>query len=96
VTEEKCAFVCSVNGSIKWFRRNENFWLSIRKGRLSDGSLAAQLFTASGMREQDGAVPADAWVNDEDLASNAKIWEDSLLMPSYMSAVTILTIHRDI
>jgi hypothetical protein len=95
VTEEKCAFVCSVNGSIKWFRRNDNFWLPLRRGKLSNDSFAAQLFTTSSEREQDGAVPADAWLNDEGLPSDAKIWEDSLFMPSYNSTVTILTMHRD-
>jgi Zn-dependent peptidase ImmA (M78 family) len=94
VTEEKCAFVCSVNGSIKWFRRNENFWLTIRKGQLSNESLARQLFTASSIKEQDGAVPADAWLENEDLTSDARIWEESLLMPNYNSTITILTIHR--
>lgn len=96
VTEEKCAFVCSVDGSIRWFRRNENFWLPIRKGKLSNDSFASQLFTPGSDREQDGAVPADAWLDDENLPSDAKIWEDSLFMPNYNSTVTILTNHKDI
>ncbi len=96
VTEEKCAFVCSVNGSVKWFRRNDNFWLRLRRGKLSSDSFAAQLFALTSDREQDGAVPADAWVEDESLPSNTTVWEDSLFMQRYNATITILTIHRDV
>jgi hypothetical protein len=96
VTEEKCAFVYSVDASIKWFRRNENFWLYIRGGRLSQESLAGQLFKESPTRQQDGAVPGEAWLEDETLSSNATIWEDSILLPQYNSAITILTIHKEL
>jgi hypothetical protein len=95
VTEENCAFVYSVDGSIKWFRRNENFWLMIRRGQLSDRTFAAQLFRESLTRERDGAVPANAWVEDEHLSSDAKIWEESLFMPNYNGTITLLTILRD-
>jgi Zn-dependent peptidase ImmA (M78 family) len=95
VTEEKCAFVYSVDGSIKWFRRNDNFWRMIRTGQLSSRTFARELFNGSLPRERDGAVPADAWVEDEHLSSDATIWEESLFMPNYNGTITILTIHRD-
>lgn len=95
VTDEKCAFIYSVDESIKWFHRNETFWHYIRGGKLASGSLAAQVFKG-GIREQDGAVPADAWLDDEQLPSDATIWEDSILLPNYNSVLTILTIHKSI
>lgn len=67
----------------------------IRMGQLSEESLARQLFTASSIKERDGAVPADAWLENENLASDARIWEESLFMPNYKSTITILTIHRE-
>lgn len=95
VTEEKSAFVYSVAESIKWFRRNENFWHYIHGGKLAPESLASRLFKEP-IREQDGAVPAEAWLEDERLPSGSTIWEDSILLPSYNSAITILTIHKSL
>lgn len=96
VTEEKCAIVYSVDRSIKWFRRNETFWFHIRTGKLTKESLASQLRSTSQIRQQDGAVPAYAWLEDEGLASGSRIWEDSILLPHYNSAITILTIHKSL
>jgi hypothetical protein len=94
VTQERCALVYSVGNSIKWFRRNENFWYYIRGGKLSEESFAKRLFEGPASRQQDGAVPADAWLEDEKLSSDATIWEDSILLPHYNSTITILTIHK--
>ena len=93
VTDEQCAFIYSVDRSIKWFHRNETFWHYIRGGELGSESLAAQLFKGT-TREQDGAVPADAWLDDERLPSDATIWEDSIFLPDYNSVLTILTVHK--
>lgn len=95
VTNEKCAVAFSVGGAIKWFHRNENFHYFIRVNqKLSEVSYAARLFSGTHLDEPSGAVPADAWLEAEDLASNAKIWEDSILLPFYNSTLTILTIHK--
>jgi hypothetical protein len=96
VAEERCAFVYSVDGSVKWFRRNENFRYYIRGGKLSDDSFAKQLFIESPTRLQDGAVPAEAWLENESLSPDARIWEDTILLPHYNSTITILTIHRGV
>jgi len=96
VTEEKCAIVYSVDESIKWFRRNEAFWYRIRSGKLSQEAFATHLFRQAETRQQDGAVPADAWLEDEGLSSDARIWEDSILLPHYNTAITILTIHKSL
>ncbi len=96
VTEEQCAFVYSVDESIKWFHRNEKFWLYIRGGKLRQESLASHLFKQSPTRQQDGAVAAEAWLEDERLSSDATIWEDSIFLPHYNSTITMLTIHKPI
>jgi hypothetical protein len=95
VTTERCAVAFSVAGSIKWFRRNENFHYFVRVNqKVSDESYAAQLFSGARIDEPFGAVPAEAWLEAENLPSDARIWEDSILMPYYNSAITILTIHK--
>jgi IrrE N-terminal-like domain len=95
VTEERCAFVFSVAGSIKWFRRNDNFHYFVRVNqKVSDESYAGQLFSGKGIDEPNGAVPADAWLESENLPSDARIWEDTMLLPYYNSTITILTIHK--
>lgn len=95
VTEEKCAVVFSVAGSIKWSRRNDNFHYFVRVNqKVSDESYAAQLFSRIHVDEPFGAVPADAWLDSESLSSDARIWEDSVFLPYYNSTITILTIHK--
>ena len=95
VTTERCAVVFSVAGLIKWFRRNENFHYFVRVNqKVSDESYAAQLFSGMRIDEPFGAVPADAWLETENLPSGARIWEDSIFLPFYNSTLTILTIHK--
>jgi hypothetical protein len=97
VTEERCAVVFSVGGSIKWFRRNDNFHYFVRVNqRVSDESYAGQLFSGRDVDEPNGAVPADAWLESENLSSDARIWEDTMLLPYYNSTITILTIHKSL
>lgn len=97
VTEEKCALVYSVNGVIKWFRANDNFHYFVRVNqRVDDHSYASQLFRNPHTEEPDGAVPAEAWLESDRLLPNSRIWEDSILLPYYNSAITILTVHKQI
>lgn len=95
VTEERCAVVFSVAGSIKWFRRNDNFHYFVRVNqKVSDESYAGQLFSGMNVDEPNGAVLADAWLVSETLPTDARIWEDSVFLPYYNSTITILTIHK--
>lgn len=95
VTGERCAVVFSIGGSIKWFRRNDNFHYFVRVNqKVSDESYAGQLFSGKDADDPTGAVPADAWIEAENLPSNAMIWEDSILLPHYHTTITILTIHK--
>lgn len=97
VPTERCAVAFSVAGAIKWFHRNENFHHLVRVNqKVSDQSYAAKLFSGMHVDEPFGAVPADAWLEAENLPSDARIWEDSILMPYYNSAITILTIHKEL
>ena len=48
------------------------------------------------MDEPFGAVPAEAWLDDDNLPSKVRIWEESILLPFYNTTLTILTIHRSL
>lgn len=97
VTEERCALVYSVNGIIKWYKPNDNFRYHVRVNqKLDEESYAGQLFNHQSPIDPNGAVPADAWLQSERLVSEARIWEDFILLPNYNSSITILTIHKPI
>lgn len=91
-SEERCAVVWSVDSQIKWCKPNENFRSYISKRRLDSDSIAYQLFQTSVIQEKAGFVYADAWINGDSLASNDKIWEDSIYLPAYNGVLTILTL----
>jgi hypothetical protein len=90
ITDEKCALVWSVNGQIKWFRRNENFRGFIRSGRIDSDSIASKINDS--VREKDGFVSAENWLQSDYLSSSNEIWEDSVYLPSYNGVLTILTL----
>lgn len=97
VTEEKCAFVCSTDGFIKWYKPNDSFQYHVRVNqKLSEESYAGQLFNDPTLHDPSGAIPADSWLQSERLLSDARIWEDSIFLPYYNSVLTILTIHKHI
>lgn len=92
ITEEQCAVVWSVDGQIKWCKPNENFRSYIPKKQLDSDSFAYQLSQTSIVHEKDGFVYANAWINNDSLTSNDKIWEDSIHLPAYNGVLTILTL----
>lgn len=97
VTEEKCALVYCVNGFIKWYKPNDNFRYHVHVGRkLTEESYAGQLFNNPSLDDPNGAVPADAWLQSDRLLSDARLWEDSILLRHYNSVLTILTLHKRI
>lgn len=93
ITEEPCAVVWSVDEAIKWLQRNENFNLFISTGKLDEKTLAAKFFQNRISQSQiEGEVFADIWLLNDNLAADAKLWEDSISLPFYNGVLTILTI----
>lgn len=93
VTEENCALVVTVNGVIDWVKPSPHFQYYIEKGiALHMHSLASKLSVESGNIEEDGSVPAEAWIRDSWVPSDARVWEDSILLPYYNKILTIITI----
>lgn len=93
VTDEQCALVVSDAGIIQWWWPGSQFRAYIKgKGtEVNIESLASDLFNGPQEREQDGAVPADAWLAGH---VSGKVWEDSILLPYYNRVLTIITVRR--
>ncbi len=92
VTEEVCALVCSVGNEVKWVYRSESFRYFIPRMRLGNDSLAGRLFQSSSELEVEGEVLATAWIDGDEIQTNAKMWEESIAMPFYDSVLSLLTI----
>jgi len=90
VTEEACALVWSTDNCSRWVKRNENFFKFIPTGSLDDLTYAHRLFESRGISDNEGAVFADAWLNDGS-PGNVQLWEESLYLPNYDAVLTILT-----
>lgn len=92
VTSENCALVVIDDRVIRWWKPSNSFAHYIRKGSISPDSLASKLFDGEGPPEQDGSVPAEAWLSY--VSGSAKVWEDSILLPSYNRVLSIVTITK--
>jgi len=90
VTSENCALVVIDDRVIRWWKPSNSFTYYIREDCISLDSLASKLFDGEEPPEQDGSVPADAWLSY--VSGSAKVWEDSILLPSYNRVLSIVTI----
>jgi Zn-dependent peptidase ImmA (M78 family) len=93
ITEERCALIWSIDGQIKWFTKSESFRCYLPMQRLDSDSLACQLSRAIVSQVLEGEVYADAWIEDDSLSSNDKVWEESISLPAYNGVLTILTLE---
>lgn len=92
VTSENCALVVIDNKAIRWWKPSNSFIHYIRRGEISSDSLASKLFSGEESFEQDGAVPAGTWLTY--VSTDAKVWEDSIILPSYNRVLSIVTITK--
>lgn len=97
LTRENCALVVSEGGIIKWCRPGPEFQHYIESNRkVSEESWASRLFKGAAERELDGAVPAECWISGYKARQVDKVWEDSILLPSYSRVLSIITITKAI
>jgi Zn-dependent peptidase ImmA (M78 family) len=92
LSDESCAMVLSVDGKIKWFKRNEKFRYFIQLGNLDEQSLASRLFRDDSIMEDENFVYGETWLTGDNLSSDVKIWEDSIYLSTYNAVLTILTV----
>ena len=91
LAQEKCAIVWSTDQRINWSKHSETFAFSLRKGTpLQKNTLAARAFTGLPIPKRPQEVPASSWMSANDLAENAKLWEQSKALPAYGSVISLL------
>ena len=91
LTSEQCSIVWSEGGRVSWSRRSSEFPFFIRKGQaIEQDSFASNCFRGERVPYVPEPVPADAWIESENLKEGSKIYEESRLLPSYGSVLTLL------
>lgn len=97
LTSEQCAIVWSEHGKVSWSRRSPEFPFFIGKGQsIEQASYASNCFNGEKVPAAPEPVSADAWIDSFNLKDGSVIYEESRLLPSYDSVLTLLWIKDDI
>jgi Zn-dependent peptidase ImmA (M78 family) len=86
----RIAVVWSSDGRAVWYRRSEEFGRAVKTGVLDERTFAFDCFRGNQVPNQFEPVAASAWLYDDNLKDDAKIWEHSLYLPNYNSTLTLL------
>jgi hypothetical protein len=97
ISSYRCAMVWSTKGRIIWYAKSSEFGHHVRVGESVDRqALAYACFSGSAIQAGPAPVPADSWLPDHSLVPNARILEESILLPFYESVLSLLWIHERI
>jgi IrrE N-terminal-like domain len=97
LTSEQCAIVWSEHRKVSWSRRSPEFPFFIGKGQsIEQASYASNCFNGEKVPAAPEPVPADAWIDSFNLKEGSVIYEESRLLPSYDSVLTLLWIKENI
>lgn len=92
-----CAIIWSMNGVIQWFRKSDSFSFFLRRGvTVPDASYAMAAHKGQKVPDEPEPVPASEWVEHSRILEGAEIWEQSVRLPWYDSALTLLWVKREI
>jgi IrrE N-terminal-like domain len=95
LTSHRCAVIWSVARAISWSRRSEEFRFGIsRSGPIRNGTFAFDCFAGQDTPDRPEPVAADLWLESQNIAPDAQIWEQSKALPSYSSVLTLLWIKE--
>jgi len=93
----RCTLVISENKKIKWYKATKDFNYYLKTGiDLHRYSVAIDFFEGKTLAQKIESVFANAWIQGENLDSNAMIKEYSKALPSYNAVMTLLWIDEDI
>lgn len=90
------ALVWSQNGRRSWFQRSNEFRRAVELGPVSPQSFAYDCFCGTPVPGKPEPVPAIAWLYEDGLPENAKIWEESKSMPFYDGVLTLLYLREPV
>jgi hypothetical protein len=97
LTSHRCAVVWSAAGIVSWSRRSDEFRFGVGRLRsIQEGTFAHDCFEGRRTPERPEPVAADLWLESQNVADGAHIWEQSKALPSYSSVLTLLWIKERI
>jgi Zn-dependent peptidase ImmA (M78 family) len=97
VVDVPCAVVWSTNEIIQWSRKSDSFRYFLQRNvEVPQASYAMAAFKGKKLPGDPEPVAAHEWIESPRLHDGAEIWEQSLLLPSYESVMTLLWIKREI
>ena len=91
----RVAMVWSTERQSMWYKASEEFGRAVQLGPLRPATYAYDCFQEQVPNRLE-AVPAKAWLYDSNLRDNAKILEQSLYLPFYKSAISLLYLNERI
>lgn len=90
----RIAMVWSTKCRSIWYKASQEFGRAIELGELSAETYAYDCFQGRSVPSQLEPVPAKTWLYDSNLLEGAKILEQSVYLPSYVSALSLLYLQE--
>jgi hypothetical protein len=98
LTGHRCAVVWSgAEAGSSWSRRSDEFRFGVSlAGATRQGTFANDCFAGRDTPDRPGPVVAHLWIDSQNVAADARIWEQSKALRSYSSVLTLLWIKERI
>jgi IrrE N-terminal-like domain len=90
----RIAMVWSTKGRSIWYKASEEFGRAVELGELNIETYAHDCFQSQSVPAQLEPVSAKAWLYDSNLREGAKILEQSVYLPFYMSTLSLLYLNE--
>ena len=92
----RIAMVWSTRGRSIWYKASQEFGRAIELGSLSTETYAYDCFESHEVPKRLEPVSAKAWLYDSNLKDDAKILEQSIYLPFYTSALSLLYLREQV
>lgn len=96
LTSFRAAVVWSQKGRVGWYKSSTEFVRWVRKGEVSDDTYAADCFKGKAVPDRLEPVPATAWLFDKGLRDDARVWEQSVALPTYAAVLSLLVLREPV
>ncbi|MHB8656311.1 MAG: ImmA/IrrE family metallo-endopeptidase [Terriglobia bacterium] len=96
LTSFRAAVVWSKMGRVGWYKSSTEFIRWIRKGEVSNHTYAADCFKGKAVPDRLEPVPATAWLFDKGLREDARVWEQSVALPTYAAVLSLLVLREPV
>jgi len=90
------ALVWSTAGRRSWYHRSPEFHRGIELGPVAPESYAQDCFQGRSVPAKPEPVPASAWLYEDGLKEDARIWEESTPLPYYDAVLTLLYLREPV